>query len=141
MILKWTGCDFEYCGDLPDILYDQTAFSSCNGYYGKILTQLRLGLSPLREHLFKYQISDNPFCPSCCNEIESVTHFLLFCTSYDAARAILFDEIVKIVGLNVWNNIDNNDKIDHYSEVLDYTPAQPKTVFLFSELSSFFTIN
>ena len=97
-------------GDLHEDSSDHLAFLSCNGYYGKILTQLRLGLSPLRSHLFKYQISDNPFCPSCYSEIESVSHLFLHCMAYDAARKVLFDNIANIDV--TWLIINNNDKVE-----------------------------
>ena len=44
----------------------------------KFPTRLRLGLSYLREHKFKYSFQDslNPLC-KCSNQVESTTHFLL----------------------------------------------------------------
>ena len=56
-------------------------FNSLNGYFAKILTHLRLGLSDLRGHLFSFNLSDNPFCPLCNNEFESTHHFLFSCSS------------------------------------------------------------
>jgi len=48
---------------------------SC-GLCGKILTQIRLGLSPLRHHLFTYNITDNPFCASCGLFVEDNSPYL-----------------------------------------------------------------
>ena len=45
------------------------------GFFGKFLSQLRFNLSPLREHVFKYNITDNPFCPTCGDHIETIKHF------------------------------------------------------------------
>lgn len=52
----------------------------------KILAQLRLGLSNLRSHLFKYNLTDNPFCQGCLNEIETLAHFLFVCPCYENVR-------------------------------------------------------
>ena len=53
-----------------------------DGFFGSFLTQVKLNLSPLRAHLFKYYIIDNPFCPSCGDEIETAEHFFLDCKIY-----------------------------------------------------------
>ena len=47
----------------------------CTGFYGRIMNQIRYGLSPLNFHLFTHNITDNPFCPKCHNDIENTTHF------------------------------------------------------------------
>ena len=63
------------------------------GYFGKILTQIRLGLSPLRGQLFKYNISDNPYCPSCWVCIETPKHFFLDCPLYTVERVSMLSSI------------------------------------------------
>ena len=45
----------------------------------KIVTQMRLGLSSLRGHLFRYCLTDNPVCQSCMEVIETCVHFLFEC--------------------------------------------------------------
>ena len=35
-----------------------------NVFFGKILTQIKLKLSPLKSQLFNYNLIDNPFCPA-----------------------------------------------------------------------------
>ena len=44
----------------------------------KFLTRIRLGLNHLANHKFRHNFQDyiNPIC-SCCQEIETSTHFLL----------------------------------------------------------------
>ena len=42
-----------------------------DGFFGKILTQIKLKLSPLRSQLFNYNLFDNPFCPACNDCIET----------------------------------------------------------------------
>ena len=66
----------------------------------KLLTRLRLGLSPLHEHKFSYCFQDtlNPLC-ECAKDIESAMHFFLHCTNFLIPRQTLFQKI---------RNIDNN---------------------------------
>ena len=66
----------------------------------KLLTRLRLGLSPLYEHKFRHCFQDtlNPLC-ECAKDIESTMHFFLHCTNFLIPRQTLFQKI---------RNIDNN---------------------------------
>ena len=68
-------------------------FSHCSGYYGRILNQIRYGISPLKFHLFTYCISDNPMCPNCHDCTETTRHFFLECTSLTDYRIKLFGKI------------------------------------------------
>ncbi|MFZ2539597.1 MAG: hypothetical protein WAX04_11935 [Oscillospiraceae bacterium] len=60
------------------------------GSYTNILTQIRMGLSNLNDHLFRYNLSDNPFCPNCLSIIETTSHFLFECPKYFVIRVNLF---------------------------------------------------
>ena len=66
----------------------------------KLLTRLRLGLSPLHEHKFRHCFQDtlNPLC-ECTKDIESTMHFFLHCANFLIPRQTLFQKI---------RNIDNN---------------------------------
>ena len=66
----------------------------------KLLTRLRLGLSHLREHKFNHGFLDSlsSVC-SCGQNIETLTHFLLYCSNYSNERLTL---------LNIIGNIDSN---------------------------------
>ena len=66
----------------------------------KLLTRLRLGLSPLHEHKFRHCFQDtlNPLC-ECAKDIDSTMHFFLHCTNFLIPRQTLFQKI---------RNIDNN---------------------------------
>ena len=68
------------------------SYFSC-GKLGRVLTQMRLGLSPLNYHLFQYNINDNPFCAQCGSEFETSIHFFALCSSYDVDRVILRNSI------------------------------------------------
>ena len=60
----------------------------------KFIYQLRVGLSPLREHKNRHNFLDTPSgrC-SCGTGIESTVHFLLICPLYTAPREELFETI------------------------------------------------
>ena len=63
----------------------------------RLLTRLRLGLSHFREHKFKHSFKDspNPLC-FCGNEIETSTHYLLYCPTYTNERMTLLNKIKSI---------------------------------------------
>ena len=64
----------------------------------RLITRLRVGMSHLREHKFKHNFQDclNPIC-SCGLDIESTSHFLLHCPTFNDERYTL---------LSTLNNID-----------------------------------
>ena len=57
----------------------------------KYLTRLRLGLSHLNDHKFRYNFQDclNPLCPCSLEEFESTIHYFLHCQYYNDVRKIL----------------------------------------------------
>ena len=58
---------------------------NCNSHKGiRLITRLRVGMSHLREHKFKHNFQDclNPIC-SCGLDIESTSHFLLHCPTFN----------------------------------------------------------
>ena len=63
----------------------------------KLLTRLRLDLSHLCEHKFKYGFQDslNPIC-SCGNDIKTLAHFLLHCPHYSNERSTFLNTIRNI---------------------------------------------
>ena len=72
-------------------------FFNCYNLWGiKLITRLRLGLSYLLELKFKYNFQNclNPLC-SCGSSIESTSHFLLHCFTFNDKRHAL---------LSTWNN-------------------------------------
>jgi hypothetical protein len=66
-------------------------FSISSGFYGRILLQIKLGLSKLNHHLFEYNITDNPFCPKCLDSIEDTKHYFLNCLAYTNPRKNLLN--------------------------------------------------
>ena len=71
---------------------------NCNSSKGlKFVTRLRLGLSHLREHKFKYSFQDsiNPLC-SCSLDVESTIHYFIHCPQFTIERHILLNAISPI---------------------------------------------
>ena len=64
----------------------------------KLLSRLRLGLSHLREHKFKHSFQDslNPFCFCGKGEVETSSHYLLYCSHYSNERLALLNAIKNI---------------------------------------------
>ena len=83
-------------------------FNCCNLKGIRLITWLRLELSHLRQHKFKYKFQNclNPLC-SCDSSIESTSHFLLHCPIFHFKRHTL---------LSTLNNIDFKvlESIDSY---------------------------
>ena len=65
-----------------------------DGFFGKILTQIKLKLSPLNAQLFEYNLTENHFCAACGNTVETSLHFFTECNSYDPYRQILFRNLL-----------------------------------------------
>ena len=63
----------------------------------RLITRLRVGMGHLREHRFKHNFQDclNPIC-SCGLDIESTSHFLLHCSTFNDERCTLLSTLNKI---------------------------------------------
>ena len=71
---------------------------SHQGFLGKVLIQMRFKLSPLRSQLFKYNLIDNPFCPTCGDFFETTDHYFFECNHYVAQRQSLINDIAMLDG-------------------------------------------
>ena len=58
----------------------------CSGYYGRLLTRLRLGLSGLNAHRFKYNLHTTPICQLCYLAPEDNKHFFFSCPAHRLPR-------------------------------------------------------
>ena len=83
---------------IVDIRPSPSNFFNCNNYKGiRLITRLRPGMSHLREHKSKHNFQDclNLIC-SCGLDIESTSHFLLHCPSFNDERYTLLSTLNKI---------------------------------------------
>ena len=86
-----------------------------NKYGMKLLTQLRIDFSDLRDHRFNHNFNcASPLC-SCGMEDETSTHFLLCCPRYSNIRSIYLTKISQIIKSDV-----SILPIDHLSHLLLY---------------------
>ena len=77
----------------------------------KYHTRLRLGLSPLRGHLYSHHIIENSTCCLCSSEAESTDHYFFHCPMFTLLRTQLFSSLINILGNRIYEYTDN--KIVH----------------------------
>ena len=92
----------------------------------KLLTQIRLGLSPLKAHLFAYNIGENPFCQCCLTHIETSIHYLFECVKFTNERVTYLEALSchltnanHPTPVNLWNLHDLADLCLKGSNKLD----------------------
>ena len=94
------------------------------GGIGKLLSQIRMGLSPLNFHLFTCNIHDNPFCPSCHDSLETANHFFMECPKYSVFRESLMQDISDISATStVCNNFNIISSEQIYSWIVEGFPV------------------
>ena len=109
-IIEWSNLDPKVCNSKNFGIFKNNSlkfirpkpnrlFNCCNLKRIRLITWLRLGLSHLREHKFKYNFQNclNTLC-SCGSSIESTSHFLLHCPIFHDNRH---------THLSTLNNIDS----------------------------------
>ena len=95
--------------NLSFIMSSPNSTFSCHHSKGiKLLSRLRLGLSHLRKHKFKYsfQNSLNLFCSCGKGEVETVSHYLLHCSNYSEEWLALLNT-VKNIGMSISQQSDS----------------------------------
>jgi hypothetical protein len=78
-------------------------FTKCYGQIGNLITRLRLGLSALNSHRFKYNFIESPYCNHCHIIIETTHHYLFTCPAYTIPRARFMDDL-RGLGFDTTNN-------------------------------------
>ena len=102
-------------------------------------TRMRLGLSPLRQHLFRHYIVDSPMCLLCDeNEEESVTHYVMGCPRHTTARDLLLLKMEPTLDLL---NININTEISIMKLIINGHPnlSFQQNVNLFNIVHEFIT--
>ena len=75
----------------------------CSSKPGIWLTRLRLGLSALNQHQFKYNFIDSPDCLYCPGLEESTIHYLFKCQTHDLARNQFYQKLYDEMGVDTQN--------------------------------------
>lgn len=96
-------------------------------------TWLRLGLSPLRDHLYSFHIVEDNLCTFCSQGSETTSHFLFSCSNFTAQRAHLMKSLSDILGSD-FNNYSQtmltrmlthgNDELSYYKNIAIFTSVQ-----------------
>ena len=103
-IIEWNKLDLKIKNSVTTFKRRILSFirsspnSTCNCHNPKgikLMSRLRLGLSHFREHKFKHSFQDslNPFCSCRKDEVETSSHFLLYCSNYSEERLALLNAI------------------------------------------------
>ncbi len=82
------------------------------------LARMRMCLSALNQHRHKYHYIPSPACESCGNRIEDVTHFMLYCPTYQGARNSLILSIAPLV-INISPDIETIRNNRHAQAVVN----------------------
>lgn len=84
-------------------------FSQSSGKYSVAHTRLRLGLSPLRQHLYQQCIIESPICLHCDDNVEeSTTHYIMRCPKHATSRNLLLLKMGPTLDiLNINNNSES----------------------------------
>ena len=81
----------------------------------RYLIQLRVSLSPLRNHKFRHNFADTPSEICRCNQgIEATNHFLFSCPDYATPRATLAANVINILQKNNLNYLGNQSQLYLY---------------------------
>ena len=107
-VIKWNNLDknissFESFALFKKIVLQfiqptaNRTFNYHNPIWIKLITRLRLGLSHLGDHKFKYNFLDCLNLVCCCDkDIETTVHYLLHCPVFSDERLIFFSNIRSI---------------------------------------------
>jgi hypothetical protein len=76
--------------------------SLCSGRKGIWLTRLRLGLSALNAHRFKYNLIPSPNCNHCQTSSETTKHYFFACQAYQRAQQRLMAGL-RLLGFDTQN--------------------------------------
>ena len=101
----------------------------CSGNQGRWLARLRMELSALNLHRYKYHFIPSPICPTCQTHSESTSHFFFHCPTHHIARANLNFRLEAELGLDTDNPTQLLETIlfgkfinpQNYNRLLDIT--------------------
>ena len=70
-------------------------------------TRIRLGLSPLQDHLFTYNIVEDPICRFSHLDKENAKHYFLQCPTFTVQRIILLNMLLQTLPIEYTNTLDD----------------------------------
>ena len=68
-----------------------------DGKLGRVLTNIRIGVSLLRYQLYVNNLSDNPFCGMCCDAVESSEHYFFTCPIFYNVRVEFISKLRELI--------------------------------------------
>ena len=74
-----------------------------SGRSGVWLARIRMELSPLNSHRFRYNFIQSPTCHFCRTNSETTFHYFFKCPSHRLARITLFNTLSNDLGLDIQN--------------------------------------
>jgi hypothetical protein len=96
-----------------------------NTYYRKYttkpgiwLSRLRMGLSAINSHRFKYNFIDTPSCNHCHSGDETTIHYFFLCPAYAAQRLEFLNNLDTQLNLDIYNK-QKHQQIDSNKQPLD----------------------
>jgi hypothetical protein len=123
-----TTTAFKNSLNYPFSTLKNSYFTKCFGKIGNLITRLRLGLSALNSHRFKYNFIDSPYCNHCHIYMETTYHYFFICPAYAIPRATFMDDLGGELGLDTSDkqkllNIIIFGKIppDNYTKLIEIT--------------------
>ena len=101
----------------------------CTGRKGIWLSRLRMELSPLNHHRFRYNFIPYATCPMCNTSAETTVHFFFYCSAYRLARITLLRSLENDIGLDTHNHTKTLETIlfgkhispNNYNQLLNIT--------------------
>lgn len=94
------------------------------------LINIKTGLSVLNAQRFMYNLTDNPFCPRCLDQVETVEHFFLNCGYTLTARKVLLDSVYLLYS-SLPQDVAKVYKLDKKSQLIgSFLSGIPISVFV-----------
>jgi hypothetical protein len=104
---------------VPDKHKYHTMYKSKPGIW---LARLRMGLSALNSHRFKYNFIASPSCDHCHSGNETTMHYFFLCPAYAASRLELLNNLDIKLGIDIYNKQEMLNIILHGDIVSEQIP-------------------
>jgi hypothetical protein len=92
------------------------------------LARLRMGLSALNSHRFKYNFIASPTCDHCHSGNETTMHYFFLCPAYAASRLELLNNLDIKLGIDIFNRQEMLNIILHGTIPQEHLPTLTEIV-------------